>query len=302
MPHIIANDVKLFYQQAGPVGAPDVVLIHGITGNMAVWMLSGLVPKLASQFRVTVYDMRGHGHSDTPATGYTSADMSDDFAALHAELGLAPAYLLGHSYGGTVALHIADRFPHLAKGLVLSDPFIPALRRLQKDPRNWKGFLKYKLNAAKAGMFVGGNLWDLSEMLEQAANLPEWRKKMFVAKAGQGALDRLVRLRPTTCGQDVAKAAGLTEEGIAGIQQPAVCLFGEHSPFMPMGDALAKLLPNSSVDIVPKAQHFGFEENPAEFVDRVERSFCQMEGLTPTAPSIPLEHERRNVMTDAQGA
>lgn len=301
MPHTTVNDVKLYYQQAGPVDAPDVVLIHGITGNMAVWMLSGLVTKLARQFRVTVYDMRGHGGSDTPASGYTSADMADDFAALHTELGLAPAYVLGHSYGGAVALHAADRFPQKVKGLVLSDPFVPALHKLQRDPRNWKGFLKYKLNAAKAGMRIGGNLWDLSEMLQQAATLSPRRKQMFVKRAGQGALDRLVRLHPTTCGADVARVAGLTEEGIAGIRQPAVCLFGEHSPFMPMGNALAGLLPDASVDTVPDAQHFGFEENPAEFVDRVERAFCQMEGLTATAPTAALDHRRANVMTGAQG-
>lgn len=301
MPHATVNDVRLFYQQAGPAGAPDVVLIHGITGNMAVWMLSGLVQKLARQFRVTAYDMRGHGYSETPTENYTSADMSDDFAALHTELGLGPAYVLGHSYGGTVALHTADRYPQKVKGLVLSDPFVPALRRLQRDPRNWKGFLKYKLNAARAGMHVGGNLWDLSEMLEQAANLSPRRRAMFVKRAGQAALDRLVRLHPTTCGADVARAAGLTEEGIAQVKQPAVCLFGEHSPFMPMGAALARLLPNSSTGIIPKAQHFGFEENPAEFVDRVEAAFCQMEGLAPTAPSQPLEFQRDNVMTDAQG-
>jgi pimeloyl-ACP methyl ester carboxylesterase len=300
MPHLDAGDVRLFYQQAGPVGAPDVVLIHGVTGNMAVWMLSGLIQKLASQFRVTAYDMRGHGHSDTPADHYTSADMSDDFAALHESLGLGPALVLGHSFGGTVALHTASRFPDLVGGLILSDPFVPALRHLQKDPRKWKGFRRYKDNAATAGMIIAGNLWDLKEMLHQAANLSPRRKKMFIDRAGQGALDRLVRLHATSCGADVAQDAGLTEDAIAQVTQPSICLFGEHSPFMPMGNALAKLLPNCEVDVIPKAQHFGFEENPTEFVDRVERGFCLMAGMTPTLPSKPLEQPRVNVMTDSR--
>ncbi|TWT76955.1 Carboxylesterase YbfK [Posidoniimonas polymericola] len=300
MPHTQATDARLFYQQVGPAGAPDVVLIHGVTGNMAVWMLSGLLQKLSTQFRVTAYDMRGHGHSDTPDAGYTTRHMSDDFAALHEELGLGPAYVLGHSFGGAVALHAAERFADRVRGLVLSDPFVPALHYLQKDPRKWKGYLKYKINAATAGMFIGGDLWNLSAMLEQAANLSPRRRAMFVKRAGQGALDRLTRLHPTTCGVDVADPAGLEEPDLSGIECPAVCLFGEHSPFMPMGERLAELLPAATTDTVPKAQHFGFEENPAEFVDRVEKALCGMAGLEPTAPSKPLAAARSNVMTNSQ--
>ena len=60
-------------------------------------------------------------------------------------------------------------------------------------------------------MFIDGNLWDLKEMLEQAANLKGFRKKLFIQKAGEASLERLVRLHGTTCGGDVAEVAGLTE-------------------------------------------------------------------------------------------
>lgn len=299
MPHAPAGDIQLFYQQVGTPTGPDVALIHGITGNMAVWMLSGLMHKLAPQYRVTAYDLRGHGHSDTPPAGYTSADMSDDFAALHAALDLRPVLLVGHSYGGTVALHIAHRYPELVRGVILSDPFVPALRHLQADPRRWKGFREYKNNAATAGMMIDGNLWDLKEMLEQAANLSGRRRRMFIDRAGEATLERLVRLHPTTCGEDVAKLAGLTVECFEEIRQPAVCLYGEHSPFLPMCQELARRLPDCTVDVLPDAQHFGFEENPTEFIDRIERHLCRMSGLEPTAPTRPLEERRRNVMTDS---
>jgi pimeloyl-ACP methyl ester carboxylesterase len=184
MPFVELGNQKFHYQQAGPVGAPDAVLIHGVTGNLAVWMLSGLMTKLARQFRVTAYDMRGHGYSDTPPDHYTSADMAADFAALHSALGLKPAVVMGHSFGGAVALHVAQNFPDLLAGVVLSDPFIPALHYLQANPRKWKGFRAYKKNAATAGMAIAGNLWDLSEMLQQAASLTGWRKKKFIERAG----------------------------------------------------------------------------------------------------------------------
>ncbi len=298
MPYIQVRDLRMHYQQVGPADGSEVVLIHGVTGNLAVWMLSGLMKKLSAQFRVTAYDMRGHGRSDTPDDSYTSADMSDDFAALHTALGLRPAFLLGHSFGGAVALHAAARHSELVAGAILSDPFVPALHHLQVDPRRWKGFRAYKDNAATAGMIIDGNLWNLKEMLHQAANLSARRRKMFVDRAGEAALLRLERLAPTTCGEDVAQAAGLDEEQMARVEQPMVCLRGENSPFLPMCDALAQILPNCVTDVIPDAQHFGFEENPIEFVDRVERQFCAMANRTPTAPSLPLEQRRQNVMTD----
>jgi pimeloyl-ACP methyl ester carboxylesterase len=298
MPFVELGNLKFHYQQAGPVGAPDAVLIHGVTGNLAVWMLSGLMTKLARQFRVTAYDMRGHGYSDTPPDHYTTADMAADFAALYAQLGLKPALLMGHSFGGAVALHVAQSHPDLLAGVVLSDPFVPALHHLQANPRKWKGFRAYKKNAATAGMIIAGNLWDLSEMLNQAASLSGWRKKKFIERAGEATLNRLVRLAGTSCGADVAQLAGLTEQTIPEIATSCVCLYGEHSPFLPMCLKLIDLLPHCEPDIVPQAQHFAFEENPAEFIDRVEKHFCRMAGLEPTAPTKPLEHERRSVMTN----
>lgn len=300
MPHVQLGNLKFHYQQVGPASAPDVVLIHGVTGNLAVWMLSGLMAKLGRQFRVTAYDMRGHGYSDTPTEHYTTADMAADFAALHDALELKPALVMGHSFGAAVALHAAQDYPQIISGLVLSDPFVPALHHLQANPKKWLGFRAYKKNAATAGMAIAGNLWNLHDMLQQAANLSPRKKKMFIERAGEATLNRLVRLAGTSCGSDVANIDGLTMESIADITMPSICLHGEFSPFLPMCLKLIELLPNCEKDVVPKAQHFAFEENPTDFIDRVERHFCEMTGFVPTAPTTPLDHVRRNVMTDTQ--
>ena len=83
MPDVVVNGTRLFYQQSGT--GPDVVLIHAVTSNQAVWVFTGLADALASDgYRVTTYDLRGHGASERPPTGYTSADMAADFRELHA--------------------------------------------------------------------------------------------------------------------------------------------------------------------------------------------------------------------------
>ena len=66
MPHASINGIKLHYQQVGQ--GPDVVMVHGITGNMAIWHLE-IIPALMQQYRLTTYDLRGHGYSDAPPTG-----------------------------------------------------------------------------------------------------------------------------------------------------------------------------------------------------------------------------------------
>ena len=113
MPDVVANGVRLFYQQTG--AGPDVVLVHAVTSNQAVWVFAGLPEAIAADgFRVTTYDLRGHGASDRPPAGYTSADMAEDFRQLHAALGLEPAVLIGPRFGGEEQAEcLAERFgPH----------------------------------------------------------------------------------------------------------------------------------------------------------------------------------------------
>ena len=71
MPKALVDGFHLHYQQFGE--GPHVVMVHGITGNLAIWHLE-IVPALLSKYRITTYDLRGHGYSDVPPTGYTTAD------------------------------------------------------------------------------------------------------------------------------------------------------------------------------------------------------------------------------------
>src|SRR4051812_47072954 len=103
MPIFAPNRLQQHYQQAGT--RPDVVLIHGLTGDLSLWFLSQTIQTLSATRRVTAYDLRGHGYSDAPPTGYTSADYAGDLFSLMDELGIERATLVGHSFGGVIALH-----------------------------------------------------------------------------------------------------------------------------------------------------------------------------------------------------
>jgi pimeloyl-ACP methyl ester carboxylesterase len=281
MPRVTVEGMSFYYQQVGR--GPDVVLLHGVTGNMAIWPLINLMPALAGDFRVTAYDLRGHGYSDTPPTGYTSADMAGDLAKIQQALGLGPTYVLGHSFGGVIALHAAVLYPEAVAGLVLSDPYYPALRHLETGMSRWSGWLEYKEQANRAGLEVTAEDWfDVGQLFKQTANLPPDRYEMFREELGLAAMDRLRRLAATTCGDDVKAVAGLTEERICSVTHPTLALYGEDSPFLATCRYLEENLANCRVALVPGAKHRAHEENPTGYVALVQKHLREMAGIVPT--------------------
>ena len=109
MPKLNANGLNFHYQQAG--AGPDVVLIHGVTGDLSIWFLCEAMGVLARSFRVTAFDLRGHGYSDVPRDGYTSADQAGDVLAIMDALEIDRAMLVGHSFGAVIAMHAAVLYP-----------------------------------------------------------------------------------------------------------------------------------------------------------------------------------------------
>jgi pimeloyl-ACP methyl ester carboxylesterase len=118
MPKAFVNGINIHYQETG--AGSHLVLIHGLTGTLAAWQL-GILPSLTDRFQVLAYDLRGHGHSDMPPSGYTSADMARDLLALFDERGIAQTHLVGHSFGGVVALHFAALHSDRVSALTISD-------------------------------------------------------------------------------------------------------------------------------------------------------------------------------------
>jgi pimeloyl-ACP methyl ester carboxylesterase len=282
MPRITAGGLEFYYQQAG--AGPDVVLLHGVSGNMAIWPLINLTRTLAADFRVTAYDLRGHGYSATPPTGYTSADMAADLVHLKEALGLGKFYVLGHSFGGVIALHAAVLYPDAITGLVLSDPYFPGLRHLETAMATWQGWREFQQQAGRAGLEVSEESWfDVGKLFEQAAELTPERKALFLKELGPAALERLARLAHTTCGEDVKAVAGLTAERIDSVRHPVVALYGERSPFLATCRYLEAHLPHCRAALVPGAEHRAHEENPAGYVALVHQHLREMAGLEAAA-------------------
>jgi pimeloyl-ACP methyl ester carboxylesterase len=109
-------------------GAP-FLLVHGLASNARLW--DGVARHLAESGRRSVaVDLRGHGHSDKPESGYDFATISADLRSLIDALG--PGFdrpiLAGQSWGGNVVLDFAVRYPELTRGIVLVDGGLTDLR------------------------------------------------------------------------------------------------------------------------------------------------------------------------------
>jgi pimeloyl-ACP methyl ester carboxylesterase len=274
MPFCHANGLRFHYQRAGE--GPDVVLVHGVTGDLSIWFLCKAIQTLSARYRVTAYDLRGHGYSDVPPDRYTSADHAADLFALMDTLGIDRATVVGHSFGGVIAMHAAVLDPGRIEAVVFSDPYFPALRSLE-DVSRWGHWQNFRAEACAAGVELSDEHWyDLGRFFDQVLHLDDQRMLRFRHAVGLPALNRLLRLGKTTCGDDSKAVAGLTAEKIDGVAQPALALFGEHSPFLATARYLVEHLPNCRGAIVPAAKHRAPEENPegflwllAEFLDSV---------------------------------
>jgi len=281
VPKLEIDGRRFHVQQAGE--GPDVVLIHGVTGDLSIWFLCRAMTELAAEHRVTAYDLRGHGYSDVPPDGYTSADHAADLFALMDRIGAGRAKLVGHSFGAVIAAHAAALEPDRVEALVLSDPYFPALRHLE-DASKWGHWQSFRSEAEAAGVTLSDEFWyDLDKFFDQVLHLDEAKMLRFRQAVGLPAMDRLLRLGRTTCGPDAKAVAGLTAEAIGRIAAPTLALYGEGSPFLATMHHLAEHLPNCRAETIPGAKHRAPEENPEGFVAAV-RAFLESKATAGVQP------------------
>ena len=122
------NGVRLHYIERGS-GDP-LVLLHGNGSMIQDFESSGLIDLAARNHRVIVFDRPGFGHSDRPRNVVWTPDAQAELIkdAL-GRLRISNAIVLGHSWGASVAVALALRFPGLVRGLVLaSGYYYPSIR------------------------------------------------------------------------------------------------------------------------------------------------------------------------------
>jgi len=111
----------LHLHRYGPPGAAQVLTIHGLTGHGARWHT--LASTYLPEFGVLAPDLIGHGRSSWAAPWSIDANVAALATLVEAEAD-GPVVVVGHSFGGAVALSLAAACPDLVRGLVLLDPAV----------------------------------------------------------------------------------------------------------------------------------------------------------------------------------
>ncbi|MEI7745670.1 MAG: alpha/beta hydrolase [Chloroflexota bacterium] len=95
---------------------PAFVLVHGLASNARLW--DGVAARLVARgWSAITVDLRGHGRSSKPDGPYDVPTVADDLAVLIGALGLDRPVVAGQSWGGNVALELANRHPDLVRGV-----------------------------------------------------------------------------------------------------------------------------------------------------------------------------------------
>ena len=260
MPKLVLDSgLTLHYQQVGD--GPDVVMVHGITGNLAVWHLQ-LVPALSDRFRVLTYDLRGHGYSGTPPSGYTPDDMADDLLGLLDGLELERPALVGHSYGADITLYFAARHPDRVSQVVAIEPALPALEDLRAHD-GWAGWRYWVAALERAGHQVPPERrTDLRYLIHATIDLPKQWGPLQGLPRNPKPLLRL--LEQTTLPEDYRHVGSLTLDRIAQIETPVVLMCAEHSAFQDTFEYLREHLPDVHPIVLERTEwgHFGPLEQP----------------------------------------
>jgi non-heme chloroperoxidase len=248
------SGVRLAVHVAGPEDAPPIVLLHGWAQSGAVWRRQ-LTGPLAEDFRLIAPDLRGHGASDVPDSGYADpAEWAADVAALLALAG-RPAVLVGWSYGGLVLTdHLRVHGTTGVAGIVLAG----AITEIGRGHPG--GRVGPVMRAALPGALDpdGGEAAMTAFVTGMAGGRPSALAQELIAAA--------LRVPPSVRGalfrRDVDSAGVL-----AAVDVPALVLHGSADPVVEPSAAeyAAGLLPDVRTRWFDGAGHLPFAERQAEF-------------------------------------
>jgi pimeloyl-ACP methyl ester carboxylesterase len=261
------------YRIAG--SGPAILLIHGIGDNSTTW--NTIQAKLAQRFTVIAPDLLGHGRSDKPRADYSVAAYANGMRDLLSVLEIERVTVVGHSLGGGVAMQFAYQFPHLVERLILVGAGgvtkdVNVALRLASLPMGSEALAVLRLPLVlpalqTAGKILGKALGttglgnDLANVLRILDDLPE--------PTASSAFTRTLRAVVDWRGQIVT----MLDRCYLTQAIPVLIVWGTRDVVVPVRHAWMAhaAMPGSRLEIFEGSGHFPFHDDPARFIDVVQR-------------------------------
>ena len=256
---IFVNGMWLAFEDKGQ--GPPIVLVPGSLSDLRIWV--NQTPALSVHNRVIAYSRRYNWPNTAPgqdADG-SMARQVDDLAALIKGLGIAPAHIVGHSFGGSIALFLAVSHPEVVRTLVLAEPRADAvLENLPGAEADLKAFQNF--GAAVQQALASGDaeriVNTLAGFVAPGDTLPAEIHNMFISNGPAWEVERKSPFA-FSC-----KDAG-------HIVAPTLVLMGDRSPgvYRRTADAVAHCVARGELATIPRASHPMQILNPQAFNEAV---------------------------------
>jgi pimeloyl-ACP methyl ester carboxylesterase len=255
---------------------PVLLLLHGLGADHTTW--EPVIDQLARRYTVVAPDLLGHGQSAKPRADYSLGGYANGMRDLLTVLGIDKVTLVGHSFGGGVAMQFAYQFPERTERLILVGsgglgPEVSPVIRAITTP----GFeyVMGPLTAPGVRQVVAAAIRALKRTrikefrdFDEVATVYETFKD-FDARS---AICHVTRAVVDWRGQIVTMAdrAYLTEE------MPMAVVWGRDDMVIPVRHAnnAAAMAPKARVEVIPNAGHFPHKDHPQRFA-RIVHEFIR---------------------------
>ncbi len=230
------RNININYIQYGR--GKDIVLLHGWGQNIK--MMDPIGQNLSDEFRITILDFPGFGSSETPEFAYTINDYTESLHEFLESVKVENPILIGHSFGGRVAINYASLYK-VEKLVLFGSPFMV---------REKKGLKVKILKGLKKVKF----LEEIAENMKKYIGSNDYRAANGVMR------EILVKVVNTDLTENVKK-----------IKVPTLLIWGEQDEAVPVAEAkeLEKNLQDGALIVLP-GTHYCYLENLGRVISILE--------------------------------
>lgn len=257
MATVSVNGSRLSYEETG-AGEASLVLVHGSWLTRRTWDL--LLPHLVPAYHVVTYDRRGHGQSERPSGGGSVREDTADLAGLIESLGLAPTWVLGSSFGASIALRLAGERPDLVRGIIAHEP--PLLALLGDDHAEQLATLGAAVGAVLERIAAGDHRGAAERFAEVIVGPGAW-------SGFPPELQRtMIEHAPTFLEEERdPETHAFDLETVRTFSRPTLLTRGELGPeiLAPIVATLAEAIPGAEQVTIPQAGHAAHLTHPEIF-------------------------------------
>lgn len=229
------RNININYIQYG--SGSDVVLLHGWGQNIA--MMKPIGDRLQKNHRITILDFPGFGESEEPKTALTVYDYCEILEELLKKLKVKKPVIMGHSFGGRIAIIYASR-NEVEKVVLFGSPCIR---------KKVKPSLKLR-------------------MLKSLKKIPGINKLEGFAKNHMGSRDYknaseiMKKILVNVVNEDLSECA-------KKINVPTLLIWGDRDTEAPVEDAkeLEKIIPDAGLIVLPNSTHYAYLENLPQVIN-----------------------------------